>query len=43
MIDQWTACTSGKGCPQSDIYNEINNVFQENYQKVYNGTKLHTA
>jgi hypothetical protein len=34
MIDQWMACTTGKGgCPQSDIYNEINNVFQENYEK----------
>jgi hypothetical protein len=32
MIDQWKACVAGKGnCPESDIYTEINNVFQSNY------------
>jgi hypothetical protein len=32
LIDQWTACTTtGTNCPQADIYNEINKVFEDNY------------
>jgi hypothetical protein len=34
LMSQWTACTTtGKDCPQSDIYNEINAVFEANYKQ----------
>lgn len=39
MIDQWKACTTGtKGCPQSGIYKDINDVFQANYHKYITST-----
>jgi hypothetical protein len=32
ISDQWTACTTtGKGCPQSKIYQEIDTVFADSY------------
>jgi hypothetical protein len=32
MMDQWTVCTTGSAaCPDKKIYQEINNVFLQNY------------